>query len=382
MECCAPERPLTPLTDNMPDTDKKRNENWIPEQIGHYKVLEIIGMGGMGVIYKALQQPLNRVVALKVLPPQYLQDTESSMRFESEARAVSMLEHQNIVQIYEYGEESGTRFIAMQYVDGENLAQRINGKKPMPIVDVVNVAKQICRGLRYAHSKEIIHRDIKPQNVLIDKNNVVRVTDFGIAKIISQNDITVTGVTVGTPEYMSPEQAGGQPLTTQTDIYSLGILIYEMLTKTPPFTGNNPISIAYKQVHELPLPPSLKRKDTPKRLELIVLKALKKKLDERYQTVEEMLDHLDSVDLDEKSDRTTVLFAATKGQNPDEASPDGLDKRITDRRNGDRRHVGSNTGWKWYLKPTYWVNMVQDHWPIILVVLVLYALFVGHLLSR
>lgn len=313
----------------------KPGENPIPQQIGNFRITGKVGRGGMGDIYKAVEESLGRVVALKVLPPQLSRDQEFAQRFEIEAQAISQLQHQNIVSIYHYGEEDGFRFFAMQYVDGKNLAEHINACKQLNFADIIDIAKQICRGLRYAHCKGIIHRDIKPQNILIDQSTTVRITDFGIARIFNQQSITMTGVTVGTPEYMSPEQAEGIELDVRTDIYSLGILMYEMLTKKPPFTGNNPVAIAYKQVHELPPAPSQKRSNIPPRLELIVLKALKKDKKERYQSVEEMLEHLDSVDPHEAHDRPTMRMAAAKTE---AACDKAADKRITDRRSGDRRY--------------------------------------------
>ena len=235
----------------MPD-NLSSEAPYLPEYIGKYKILQIIGMGGMGVIYKALQEPLNRVVALKVLSPQLSGNEEMSQRFEIEAKAISLLQHQNIVSIYEYGKDKGYHFFAMQFIDGENLSVRIQQKKVMPITEIIDISKQICRGLRYAHNQNVIHRDIKSQNVLIDKENVARLSDFGIAKIFSSGHLTLTGVTVGTPEYMSPEQAEGAEVDFKTDIYSLGIVIYEMLTKRPPFSANNPVAVAYKHVHECP----------------------------------------------------------------------------------------------------------------------------------
>jgi len=348
-----------------------------PEKIGNYKIIDKLGMGGMGVIYKALQEPISRVVALKVLSPRFIQDQESSLRFESEAKAISMLQHQNIVQLYEYAEEQGYRYFTMQFIDGQNLAQKIYRKKVMSLTDIVNYSKQICRGLRYAHGLRVIHRDIKPQNVLIDKNNVARLSDFGIAKLVTDNDITMTGVTVGTPEYMSPEQASGQDLTIQTDIYSLGIIIYEMLTKRPPFTADNPVAVAYKQVHEIPLPPSALRKDTPKRLELIVLKALKKDTRERYQSVDELLDNLDSVDIDEKVEKPTVRFKM-KGQKTPHTERRGeyTEKRITDRRNSGRHteYPGLPTLSN-MKKISYWKSVLESQWLSLMLIALLYALY-------
>ncbi|MGB7570003.1 MAG: serine/threonine-protein kinase [Chitinivibrionales bacterium] len=356
--------------------------DWLPEFIGPYKVLQIIGMGGMGVIYKALQQPLNRVVALKVLPPQFCNNEEVARRFEIEAKAISLLQHQNIVNIYEYGNEDGFRYFAMQFVDGNNLSAVIHHKKIMPIHDVIDFSKQICRALRYAHAQNVIHRDIKPHNILIDKENVVRLTDFGIAKIFSMDNITMTGVTVGTPEYMSPEQAEGNQVDAQTDIYSLGVVMYEMLAKKPPFTANNPIAIAYKHVHEMPVPPSVRRRDTPKRLELIVLKALKKKKADRYESVAEMLEHLDSVDLDEFVERPTVSFSTKPlSIQPEPENKNVFDKRITDRREAQRRNLQKPFK-NLIFDKDYWIDLFAQQWLSLSLCAVLAIILFIHLFSH
>lgn len=339
---------------------KNKTTDVIPDRISHFRILGKIGKGGMGDIYKAIQEPLNRIVALKILPPHLSRDNEFAKRFEIEAKAISLLQHQNIVSIYDYGEENGLQYFAMQFVDGTDLGRYISENKMLPLAEVIDLSKQICRGLRYAHSCNIIHRDIKPQNVLLEKNRVARLSDFGIAKIFSGTNITMTGSAVGTPEYMSPEQAQGRELDFQTDIYSLGIVMYEMVTRHPPFTGNNPMAVAYKQVHELPVPPSMKRKDTPKRLELIILKALKKEKGDRYSSVGEMLDHLDSVDLDEKVAHTAVYM---KSSSVSTKETDSFDRRITDRRSNDRRGENKNkTGTYPVFSFRYWVEMVKMQW--------------------
>lgn len=353
---------------------KQKDTEQFPVQIGNYRILSKIGKGGMGDIYKAVQEPLNRIVALKVLSPQMSRDDEFTKRFEIEAKAISLLQHQNIVNIYEYGEDQGLKYFAMQFVDGTDLGKYIYDNKMLPMGQIIDLAKQICRGLRYAHSCNVIHRDIKPQNVLIDKSGIARLSDFGIAKIFSSTDITLTGSAVGTPEYMSPEQAQGKKPDLQTDIYSLGILMYEMLTRKPPFSGNNPMAVAYKQVHELPMPPSLKRKETPKRLELIILKALKKDKKERYASVEEMLNHLDSVDLQERVQHTTTFFRPFQKKSESEKEISDQDRRITDRRNGERRSVFAAE----LFSSEYWIDMVRVNWITWIIVGALAAIVINH----
>jgi len=329
---------------------------------------------------KATDTIPTRIVALKVLPPNLSRDEEFSRRFEIEAKAISLLQHQNIVSIFDYGEEDGLKYFAMQYVDGTDLGRYIAENKMLPLTEIIDLSKQICRGLRYAHSCNIIHRDIKPQNVLLEKNGVARLSDFGIAKIFSGTNITMTGAAVGTPEYMSPEQAQGKALDAQTDIYSLGVVMYEMVTRHPPFTGNNPMAIAYKQVHELPVPPSMKRKDTPKRLELIILKALKKEKQDRYNSVEEMLDHLDSVDLDEKVDISTSRTNSTTSSSARKKT-DGFDRRITDRRSSERRSTGKAASYSLF-SFRYWVEMVKMQWLTWLMIAAVVAILFDHILNH
>jgi serine/threonine-protein kinase len=344
----------------------KKHTDKIPDTIGHYKILGRLGRGGMGDIYKAIQNPLNRIVALKVLPPNFVRDEEFAKRFEIEARAVSLLQHQNIVSIYEYGEEDGYRYFAMQFVDGVDLSQFINDHREVSISAVIDFSRQICRGLRYAHSHNVIHRDIKPQNILIDQNNVAKLSDFGIAKIFSGANITMAGFTLGTPEYMSPEQALGKKTDHQTDIYSLGIVMYEMLTKQHPFTGSNAMAVVYKQVHDHPILPSQKRRDTPKRLELIVLKALKKERKDRYQSIEEMLSHLDSVDPDDRAANITHIGSAGIDPEVQEAS----ERRIVDRRQSSTYLPVTGRGW---------LELLKSQWLSLILIGILGAAFLVHL---
>jgi len=360
---------------------KNKNPDLLPANIGKYRIIGTIGKGGMGDIYKAVQEPLGRVVALKVLPPQFTRDEEFSKRFEIEAKAISILEHQNVVSIYEYGEDDGFRFIAMQYIDGRDLACYIEETRVIPIADIIDISRQICRGLRYAHSHNVIHRDIKPQNILLDKDKVIHITDFGIAKIFSGADITMTGSAVGTPEYMSPEQAQGKKLDAQTDIYSLGILMYEMLTRKPPFVANNSMAVAYKQVHEQPTPPSAKRKDTPKYLELIILKALKKEKRDRYESVEELLLHLDRVNPEETADGATVQYsvqAGVFGGERQKAAEEENNRRIVDRRGGDRRYDEAGLGGSLF-SGEYWLAMAKTQWLSWAAIAALGAALVWHI---
>ena len=326
-----------------------------PERIGKYRITGVLGRGGMGNVYKAAQEPLNRQVALKLLPQEYARNEEFQSRFVAEAKAISQLEHQNIVGIYDFGTEEGVHYIAMRYIEVVNLGDRIRKEKKLGWELAVDYARQICRALRYAHERNIIHRDIKPQNILLDNQDHLFVTDFGIAKLYQETSITRTGVVVGTPEYMSPEQAEGLELNPQTDLYSLGIVLFEMITGDPPFTGENPLSVAYQHVNTPPPLLTDKVKDIPRRLELVVIKALKKDRNNRYKNADELLYDLDTV-FDE---------GAGAGDTRDMVSLEDMerearfaeDKRIVDRRGNDRRRglrrsyfrrvADSRTGKEW-----------------------------------
>ncbi len=344
-------------------------------KIANYTIKGHLGKGGMGDVYRAIQEPLGRTVAIKTLLQQGGDSEESVARFETEARAISRLDHNNIVSLYEYGEENGVNYFAMQYVDGTSLDHAMKKQKTFPLYIVMDFAKQICRGLLYAHRQGIIHRDIKPHNILITRDGNCLISDFGIAQIFRESRITVTGMAVGTPEYMSPEQARGDKLDNQTDIYSLGVLMYEMLTGQPPFTGKNPVSIAYNQVHSQPLPPSTARKDIPKRLELIILKSLKKDKKSRYSSIEGMLKDLDTVVLEERSS----LFDKKTKKNEEEED----DNRITDRRGDDRRNESRREGGGSHVSFNlfslhFWLHTFKNQWLSLLLVAVLY----GYLIFR
>ncbi|MDB5104641.1 MAG: hypothetical protein JWP91_2330 [Fibrobacteres bacterium] len=304
-------------------------EAFTEHQFGAYTIVEHLGKGGMGDVYKAVQTGLDRTVALKILPSLLARSTEFSERFFTEAYAISRLQHQNIVTIYDYGEENGQKFIAMQYVQGTTLSKLIqNEKKYLDYARIIGITKQICRGLKYAHQNEIVHRDIKSGNIMVEPGDKVYISDFGIAKVIDAPSITTTGMAMGTPEYMAPEQCEGGLVDGQSDIYGLGIIIYEMVTGRPPFLADTPLAVAYKQVHETPPLLGKKAHDVPPRLELIVAKCLKKNKADRYLTADELLKDLDSAHLD-----VSPELATSKTQIPS-------DLRITDRRNKDRRYTG------------------------------------------
>ncbi|HEY3314501.1 MAG TPA: Stk1 family PASTA domain-containing Ser/Thr kinase [Bacillota bacterium] len=260
-----------------------------------YEILERVGGGGMAIVYKARDGILNRVVAVKVLRAQFADDEDFVRRFRHEAQAAASLSHQNIVSIYDVGEEDGTYFIVMEFVDGQTLKDRIREAGPLEAREVISVGMQIGQALSHAHQHRIVHRDIKPHNIMISRNGLVKVTDFGIARAATSNTLTATGTIVGSVHYFSPEQARGGLTDEKSDIYSLGIVLYEMLTAKVPFEGESPISVALKHVQEMVTPPTTVNPKVPQALERVVMKTLRKTQSERYQSVAEFLRDLQKV---------------------------------------------------------------------------------------
>jgi serine/threonine protein kinase len=261
---------------------------------GRYEILERIGGGGMALVYKAHDILLNRFVAVKVLRQQYVNDEEFIRRFRREAQSAASLSHPNIVSIYDVGQEQEIHYIVMEYVEGVTLNDVIKDKAPLQVEEAIHFATQICDALDHAHMNHIIHRDIKPHNILIGRNGRVKVTDFGIARATSSSTITQTGSVVGSVHYFSPEHAKGTNTGAKSDLYSLGIVLYQMLTAQLPFIGESPISVALKHLQETMVEPRKVNPLIPQSVENIILKAVRKNQDERYQSAKEMLSDLDS----------------------------------------------------------------------------------------
>jgi TolB-like protein/Tfp pilus assembly protein PilF/predicted Ser/Thr protein kinase len=267
----------------------------IGETISHYQILEKLGEGGMGVIYKAKDLKLDRFVALKFLPPQAGYAPEEKERFIHEAKAASALEHNHICNIHEIAEtEDGQIFIVMAYYEGETLDEKIR-RGPFQISVAVDTAIHICQGLARAHEAGIVHRDIKPSNIIITRRGVVKIVDFGLAKLRGRTKITKTRTTLGTVSYMSPEQARGEEVDHRTDIWSLGVVLYEMITGEKPFKSDYDQAVIYAITNENPKSMTALRADVPPELERLVRRALEKKTEKRYQHAAEMLADLKSI---------------------------------------------------------------------------------------
>jgi serine/threonine protein kinase len=264
------------------------------QSIGRYEIIGDLGRGAMGLVYKAKDPTIGRTVAIKTMRIDVhgADDEDMLRRFRNEAQAVGLLNHPNIVTIYDAGEQDNIFYIAMEFIEGTTLHQMMSQRRVLGTEDVIRLSRQICSGLDYAHSHNIVHRDIKPANIMITSNGTVKIMDFGIAK--TGGTVTSTGQVLGTPNYMSPEQVKGKPLDGRSDLFSFGVLLYEMLTGEKPFTGQNVTTIIYKIVNESPIPPRDLDVTIHPGLSMVVTKALSKAPDERYQSGADLVRDLEN----------------------------------------------------------------------------------------
>jgi len=263
---------------------------------GRYEVIEELGKGGMGKVYKIFDKKIKEKVALKLLKPEIASDEETIERFSNELRFARKIAHRNVCRMYDLGEEQGTHYITMEYVSGEDLKSTILRVGQLSVGKTVSTIKQVCEGLAEAHRLGVVHRDLKPQNIMIDKEGNAKIMDFGIARSLKAKGITGAGVMIGTPEYMSPEQVEGKEADQRADIYSLGIILYEMLTGHVPFEGDTPFSVAYKQKNEIPLDPKKFNPQIPDDLGRLVLRCMEKEREKRYQSADEVSSELSKIE--------------------------------------------------------------------------------------
>ena len=253
-----------------------------------YEIVEILGEGGMAFVYKARDKQLQRDVAIKTLKPNYVNQEKFVDRFRREAQTAANLNHPNIVQIFDWGIEDEPYFV-MEYIEGNTLTSIISGNRTVGLNDILYIGSQVANGLKEAHKRGLVHRDIKPGNIMITPDGKVKVTDFGIVSLQNEeSDITKTGAVLGTASYISPEQAQGKPVSFESDLYSLGTVLYELITGKPPFTGDSPIATATKHLTDNPEKLSNYRKDIPKALENAVLKLLEKRPSDRFKSAEDL----------------------------------------------------------------------------------------------
>ncbi|MBN1271530.1 MAG: protein kinase [Candidatus Aminicenantes bacterium] len=306
--------PLTKESTSMPSSTETYQTPSVSLKVGEmfagrYHVIEEVGRGGMGTVYKALDTEINEKVALKLLKPEIAADEKTIQRFRNELKVARKISHKNICRMYHLGKEQNTRFITMEFIPGEDLKTTIYRVGALNIGKAIHITKQICEGLVEAHKTGIVHRDLKPQNIMIDKQGNARIMDFGIARSLVSEGITETGVMIGTPEYMSPEQVEGKQIDQRSDIYSLGIILYEMVTGEVPFKGSTPFSVAIKHKSEMPREPRERNYQIPTALNNVILKCMEKNGEERYQSAEELKSVLENL---ERGLATTELEGVKK----------------------------------------------------------------------
>ncbi len=256
---------------------------------GRYYIEKVVGIGGMAVVFRATDSVTHRTVAIKMLKEDVAKDEAAVRRFINESKAVAMLSHPNIVSIYDVSVSGESKYIVMEYIEGITLKSYMSKRGALPLPETLSYCEQLLRALTHAHSRGIVHRDIKPQNILLLKNGLIKVADFGIAKLPNADTVTMTDRAIGTVYYISPEQASGMPIDARSDIYSTGVLLYEMATGKLPFTADSPVSVALMQVQEKPTPPSEVNPSVPRGLEQIILTAMEKSPKQRFATAEQML---------------------------------------------------------------------------------------------
>jgi eukaryotic-like serine/threonine-protein kinase len=329
-----------------------------PVLLGRYEVGRLLGAGGMAEVYEGLDRLLARRVAIKVLLAQYAHDPAFLARFRREAQAAASLSHPNIVGVYDTGSEDDTWFIVMEYVDGRTLKDIIRAEGPLYWSRAAEVAADVSGALAVAHARGIVHRDVKPGNVMLTTDGKVKVMDFGIARASAVPSITQTSAVVGTAQYIAPEQAQGLEVDPRTDVYSLGCCLYEMLTGQVPFTGPTPVAIAYRHVREDPTPPRALNPDVPVSLERVCLRAMAKRPEDRYQSAVDFQQDLERVRVGEPvtvagplpSQQTTqALGAVGRGQNATSVLGGGPpvtgDRAMRYAQDTSKERRGGSVGW-------------------------------------
>ena len=315
-----------------------------PRTLGRYELLAELGKGAMGVVYRANDPLLDRQVAIKTvsmsLDPQEMAEYEG--RFYQEAKAVGSLNHPNIVTVYDVGKSGNLAYMAMEFLQGEELRALMATGQPLPVARAVDIAAQVAEGLAYAHQNGVVHRDVKPANIMLSVTGRCKITDFGIARMRSAEVKTQTGIVLGSPRYMTPEQVAGKRAEPRSDIFSLGVILYEMLTGKPPFTGEDVTSVMFQIMNLVPPPPSSLNARVPEVLDFIVAKAIAKVLDDRYASAEVLAKDLREVA--KQIDTTVHMLTATRPPVPPRLDPDAaqaLIRSIPDTRRADAAELST-----------------------------------------
>lgn len=308
------------------------------QMLGSYRIINQIGRGGMANVYKAYQPSIDRYVAIKVLPSQLAESKQFAARFQQEARIIARLEHPHILPVFDYGESDGTAYFVMRYLDTGTLKDLMESGRPLSLEDIDRIFTQLADALSYAHAHGVIHRDLKPANALVDSSGNIFLTDFGIARLLESASprLTQTDAIMGTPAYISPEQAQGQTVDQRSDIYSLGIILYEMATGRVPFIADTPLAVLFKQISDpLPLPSAVKP-DIPEPIEQVILKALAKSPDDRFATAGEFvaawkraLEQAEKARLQHEAARPTIVQSQPVSRPHPTAAPPPAKKAVS-----------------------------------------------------
>jgi serine/threonine protein kinase len=300
--------------------------------LGRYKIISEIGQGAMGIVYKAVDPIIDRTVAIKTinlnLSKQELEEYEA--RFQQEIKAAGRLNHPNIVTIYDVGKTEQCAYMAMEFLEGQELKEIIASGRLLPADQIVDIIAMVADGLWFAHQQDIVHRDVKPSNIMVQKGGMAKITDFGIARLPNSAVKTMTGLILGSPRYMSPEQVIGKSIDARSDIFSLGVVLYEALTGVAPFDGDNVNAIMYATVNTTPPPPSSHNRHIPAMLDLIVAKAMAKLLEDRYQTIKELADDLREVRRQMDAGRPAAALKASTAPPAASRAPTPPEKLLAD----------------------------------------------------